>query len=289
MPNRSWPAHAALSVLWGLAITLVCGVVLGFGWAAAATLTSLSAAVAITASVRLDGRRLARPTHIRQMVILAGAVAVQNVGLCFALAHVGIALSAIVLGSMPLFATLFGQIWGVERITAAAAGGLATGFTGLLLVVVFPVQGDSWAFLTGIFAALLSAVAGGFAIRYGTLRLAGEPGVAVGSHVIAGLATLPLVFVFGGPRGGSVWAYLALAALVVVIGLASPVLDLHMPRSGQGARAGMVKTLGLVVAAIVGVLFLGEQVDFGQVVGMLLLVLGAALVLELLPSRWSLR
>lgn len=289
MPRRSWPAHAALSLLWGLSIMLVCGVVFGFGWAAAAALTSFTAAAAIALSVRLGGRRLARPTDARSMVILAAAIAVQNIGLCFAIDHVGVALSAIVLGSMPLFATLFGQVWGIDRITAAAAAGLAAGFVGLFLVVVFPVDGDSWSFLAGILAALLSAIAGGFAIRYGTLRLRGEPDVAVGAHVIAGAATLPAVLLFGSPGTGTPWGYLALAALVAVAALVSPVLEVRMPDAGEGARAGMVKTIGLVVAALAGVLFLGEQLDVGQVFGMLLLVVGAALVLELLPSRTSAR
>lgn len=289
MPNRSWPAHAALSLLWGLSITLVFGVVLGFGWTAAAALTSFSAAAAIAVSVRLGGRRLVRPDRFGQVVILGGAVAVQNLGLCFAIAHVGVALSAIVLGSMPLFATLFGQMWGANRITAAAAAGLATGFIGLLLVVIFPSQGDSWAFLTGIFAALIAAVAAGFAIRYSTLRLRGQPGVAVGAHLLAGAAILPLTLLYGGSRTGSAWGYLALAALVVVVARVAPVLDLHMPDAGQGARAGMVKTVGLVIAALGGVLFLGERLDFAQVLGMALLLVGAALVLELWPYRPWLR
>ncbi len=289
MPHRSWPAHAALSLLWGLSITLVFGVVLGFGWTAAAALASFSAAAAIAASVRLNGRRLSRPARLGPMFLLAAAVAVQNLGLCFAIAHVGVAVSATVLGSMPLFATLFGQMWGVDRITAAAAAGLASGFIGLLLVVIFPSEGGSWAFLAGIFAALLSAVAAGFAIRYSTLRLRGQPGVAVGAHLIAGLAILPLTLLPDGSGTGSLWGYAALAAFVAVLALVAPVLDLHMPDAGEGARAGMVKTVGLLVAALAGVVFLGERLDFGQVLGMGLLLVGAVLVLELLPSRSRLR
>lgn len=289
MPNLSWPARAALSLLWGLSIALVSGVVLGFGWAAAAALTCFSAAVAIAASVRLGGRRLAPPRSIGPMVLLAGAVAVQNLGLCFAIGHVGIALSAIVLGAMPLFATLFGQVWGVDRITAAAAAGLAAGFIGLLLVVVFPAQGETWAFLAGIFAALLSAIAGGFAIRYSTLRLRGESGLAVGAHLIAGLATLPLALVFTADRTGSAWTYLALAAFVAVLAVVSPVLGLHAPHDGPGPHAGIVRTGGLLVAVLIGVLFAGEQLVLGQVLGLALLLVGAVLVLELLPSRASLR
>lgn len=288
MPIRSWPAHAGLSLLWGLSITLVMAVVFGFGWATAAALTSLSGAAAIAVSMWLGGRRLVRPTNLRQVAILAGAIAVQNLGLCYAIAHVGVALTAIVLGSMPLFATLFGQIWGVNRITAAAAGGLATGFIGLILVVAFPAQGDSWAFLAGIFGALISAVAAGFAIRYSTLRLRGQPSVAVSAHLLAGLAILPFVLVAGG-ASGSAWGYVALVALAVVVTLVSPVLEFHLPDTGQGARAGMVKTAGMVVAVLAGVLFLGERLDFGQVLGMALLLVGAALVLELPLSRSFLR
>jgi drug/metabolite transporter (DMT)-like permease len=289
MPQGSWPAHVGLSLLWGLIFLLVHDVVAGFGWAPAAALGSLAVAIATAAAARLSGRQLRMPERAGQLVLLGVAVTVQNLGVCLALDRLGLALTAIGLGAMPLFATLIGQVWGMDRITGTAAIGLAVGFVGLLLVVVFPVEGDSWAFISGILACLLAALAAAFATRYASVRLVGRPEALIGAHLIAAVAALPFALLLGTMGSRPAWGYVALVLLAVVLALAGPVLDVRLPAAGHAKRASRLKAAGVVVAALAGVALYGDPLSPGQVFGGLLLLGGAVLVLDLVPRRASVR
>lgn len=290
MPQGRWPAHVGLSLLCGLTFILAHDIVSGFGWAPAAALGSVAVAVALAVVARLSGRRLSMPTHAGRLVILGAAVTVQNLGVCLALDRLGLALTAIGLGAIPLFATLIGQVWGMDRITGVAAAGLAVGFVGLLLVVVFPSEGDSWAFISGMLACLLAALAAAFAARYAAVRFPGRPEAPISAHLMAALVALPLALTFGRMGSGSAWNYVALILFTVLVALGGPVLDVRLPAEGQATRSNRVKTAGVVVAALAGVLLYGDRLSVGEAFGALLLVAGAALVLDLLPrgasARW---
>jgi drug/metabolite transporter (DMT)-like permease len=290
MSKGSWPLFAALSLLWALSFVLARAVVAGFGWAPAAALCSVGVAVATAVAAKLGGRRLSLPRNLGDLAVLGVAVAVQNLGLCLAVDRLGLALTAIMLGSMPLFSTLIGQVWGTDRITGLAASGLVVGFTGLFLVVLFPAEGDSWAFISGVLACLVGALAGAFATRWSTRRLSGRPEALIGGHLSAGIILLPVAVVVGTPAGAvTAWGYAGLVLFAVIIALVGPVLDVRLPEEGRVERSGRIKTVGMVAAMLAGVLAFGETLTPGQVVGLLLVLGGAALVLGLVPRAIPLR
>lgn len=282
MPHRRWPALVGLSLLWGLYFILANQIVAAFGWAPAAVLGSLGVALATAVASRIAGRRLTAPTKWGRLAVIGAAVTVQNVGMCLALDRLGVALTAIVMGAMPLFACLIGQVWGIDRITGGAAIGLGVGLVGLLLVVVFPTHGDSWAFISGTLACLLAALAAAFAGRYASERIPERTEGLIAAHLIAALAALPLAIAFGQPPGAPVQGWLALAGFALMVGLAGPVLDVRLPEADLEDRANQVKTGGVLAAALIGTLLLGESLNFGQVLGMLLILAGSAIVLGLL-------
>jgi drug/metabolite transporter (DMT)-like permease len=290
MPQRNWTAHAVLSVAWGLSFVFGFGAVSSFGWAPAAVLSSAVLAGAIALAARLGGRRLNVRPGLRRAVVLGAWLAVQNLGLSLALSQLGLALTAIVLGTVPLFTTVIGQMWGIERITPAGALGLVVGFVGLLFVVVFPAHGDGWDFIAGTLACLLSAVAAAGATRYTAQRLPGRAGPVAAAHLLAAGIALPVALLSGGAWPGSPLGFGALAGLAVVVTLAGPTLYLRIAETGATVNSA-VKTAGMVLATLVGVVFFAESLSFGQVIGMLLVLLGAALVLDLVPTqsfaRWS--
>ena len=106
---------------------------------------------------------------------------------------------------------------------------------------------------------------------------------------------LPGLIIFALPESRIRWrtalnllgalAKLALVGLLLVATMVAPGLEFGVPEAGDGARAGMVKTLGLAIAAVSGVVVLREPVGPGQVLGLALLVIGSALVYELLPRQ----
>jgi drug/metabolite transporter (DMT)-like permease len=290
MPQGSWTAHAVLSLAWGLSFVFGLGVVGGFGWAAAAMLTSAVVALGIAVAARLGGHPLSVRPGLRRATVLGAWLAVQSLGMCLALSQLGLSLTAIVLGTTPLFASVIGQMWGVERITPTGVLGLVVGFLGLLLVVLFPAHGDGWDFIAGMLACLLSAFAAAFATRYADQRLPRRPGPVATAHVLAAAIAAPVALLSGGSWPTSPLGFASLVGLALVVTLAGPTLYARMA-DGTGVATAGVKTAGMVLAMLVGVVFLGEGLSFGQVVGMLFVLIGAGLVLGLVPTqsfaRWS--
>lgn len=281
MPPLPWPARAVLAGSWALALVLVRLVVGGFGWATAAVLCSVVAAGALLLAARREPRPPVR-SALRTVVVLGAWVAVQNLGLCLALGQLGLGPTAVVVGSMPLFATLVGQVWGVDRITAAGVLGLAVGFIGLLVVVLFPAQGHSWAFIAGTLAGLLAAFSAAVAARYADLRLPGRTDAVAGAHAVAGLTAVPLALLWPAAGDGSPLGYPALVGLGVLLAAFGPALLVRA--TGEGSlEASRVRAVGLVVAAVAGALLLGEGLSAGQAVGTVLLLAGSTLVLDLFP------
>jgi drug/metabolite transporter (DMT)-like permease len=281
--------QAGLAALWGLSFLFVHGLVDSFGWALAAALLPLIVAGALALVGRRANGRFTLGGSRMQVLTLGLAVAVQNVGLCLALSQLGVALTAVVLGAMPLFSTLTGQVWGLDRITGLTSVGLAAGFVGLLLVVAFPAQGDSWAFIAGCLAALLSALAAAFATRYAALRLGGSPAGMASGHVLAALITVPVVLFAGSTVRAGLGGFLTLGLVGLLAAGIGPLFGTEMPH-GRPGRATALKTAGILVAVAAGIALVGERISGAQVFGMLLMMAGTLLVLELVPSplfaRW---
>lgn len=287
MPQRNWPAYAGLALLWGFTLTMMRQVVGTVGWGPGAAATSLVVAVAIALFAVGRGRQLDWRLGWPRVLLLGVAVAVQNVGIAVAIDRAGIALTAVVLGAIPLFGSLFGQVWGLDRITFPAAAGLVTGFLGLLVVVGFPATGSSWGFISGTLAGLMAAIAAAFCVRYveANPRLTGRVEAASGAYFVAAVLTVPVAIAFPGPGGADVVAWLLVVVLGVLVAGAGYALDFVLADRTNAASVARAKAVGLVIAILIGVLLLGEALSVGQWLGGLLLVVGGALVLGLFPSR----
>lgn len=289
MLQRNWPAYVGLALLWGLTLTLMRHVVGTVGWGAGVPATSLAVAVAIALFAVGRGRQLDWRLGWPRILLLGAAVAVQNVGIAVAIDRAGIALTAVALGAVPLFGSLFGQVWGLDRITFRVAAGLVTGFLGLLVVVGFPADGSSWGFISGMLAGLLAAIAAAYCLRYveASRKLAGRIEAASASYFVAGLLTVPLAFAFPGPGGAGVIPWLLVAVLGVLVAGAGHALDFVLADRTDTDSVARAKALGMVIAVLIGVLLFGEALSMGQWLGVVLLIVGGALVLGLFPSRSS--
>jgi drug/metabolite transporter (DMT)-like permease len=285
MPQRRWPMQAGFAVLWGATLLGVRLVVAGFGWAPATVLTMLVVAATIAAATRLAGShpRLGGPAV--PLLLLSLGLAVENAGLCLAFDQLGIAPAVLVLAAMPLFATLTGQVWGIDRITGAAAAGLAVGFVGLLLVVAFPAAGDTWAFISGVLAALLSALAAAFVSRYATLRVAERPETAITAHLLAVVICVPLLFAFPGGGNGGAGGYAALLLVALGVVVLGPMVGVRPAGSPDAALLGPLKLAGMVLVLVAGIVLAGDRLSWGQVAGGVLIAVGTLLVTGLAPAR----
>ncbi|MCA0294185.1 MAG: DMT family transporter [Actinobacteria bacterium] len=283
MQRRSWPIAVGLSALWGLSFLFLRGLVDGFGWPLASLLVCLCVGAGVGVVARLKNGRWSAGGPPGQLLVLAVSIAVQNGGLCLALDQLGVSVAAIVLGATPLFATVIGQAWGIDRITGRAAIGLVVGFVGLVLVVVFPLQGDSWASISGMFAGLVGALAAAFTMRYSALHLGSRPAASSTANLLAAVLTVPAVLLVGAPGHGSYGPYLTLLLLGLIAAAVGPLFGVRA-NDGRPAGESMVKTAGMVLAVLIGLVALGERLSAAQGLGLLLMVAGTVLVLELVPA-----
>jgi drug/metabolite transporter (DMT)-like permease len=287
MQHRSSPAYVGLTVLWGLSFVLVNAVVGGFGWAPAVSLSCLLIGATVAVLAVLKGATLRYRLRWKRLVIMGAGIAVQLIGLTIAVAHLGTALAAAAVGTVPLFAAVIGQMWGLERITGTAAAGLVTGFIGIVVVVLFPAGGISWDFIIGMFAGLLSAIAGAMSSRYAVARLSasGPAELVSATFLVAGVLTAPLALLFPGPGNADLLHWAGLVLLGVVLGGVGYTMELGLRESVGAPFASSARSGATIVAVFLGIVFLRESISFGQFVGVLLLLGGCILVLGLVPSR----
>ena len=287
MQHRSSPAYVGLTVLWGLSFVLVSAVVDGFGWAPAVSLSCLLIGATVAVLAVLKGATLRYRLRWKRLLLMGVGIAVQLIGLTIAISHLGTALAAAAVGTVPLFAAVIGQMWGLERITGTAAAGLVTGFVGIVVVLLFPAGGISWDFIIGMFAGLLSAIAGAMSSRYALARLSasGPAELVSATFLVAGVLTAPLAFLFPGPGNADLVHWAGLILLGVVLGGVGYTMELGLRESVGAPFASSARSGATIVAVLLGIVFLRETISFGQFVGVLLLLGGCLLVLGVVGAR----
>ena len=181
-------------------------------------------------------------------------------------------------GAMPLFAALFASIFLRKLPGPLQAVGLVVGFAGVVLVSLSSATGsDSSALGTGLVlvATVLYGLAANIMVpltqRYGALP------VIVRAQLVALVAVLP----FGiAAVPGSRWAWPSALAMVVLgvfgTGLAYVASSTLLGRAGPTRGSVQIYFIP-VVALVLGVVFLDEEVAGIALVGVALIILGAYL------------
>lgn len=285
MHRRQVAAYLALAVIWGTSFVLVLKVVEAFGWVGAVAFRALTAAAVLTAIAATTRRRLVFGRTAPLVAVGATTVAGQLVGLSVATPLIGTAMTAIFVGTIPLFSMVIGQLWRLEAMTAHSRLGLVLGFVGIVLLVGFPAVPVTRGFVVGCLAALGGAASAAWGSNYARRHLGavGSWEQTIGAFVAGGLLTLPLLLVVPVPRPP---ALLDVGYLTLLAGMCSAlayVLYFRLVAEVGATTAISVEFLVTVVAVLVGALLLGERLSGVQLVGGLVIVAGCALVLGLLP------
>ncbi|NIF27597.1 DMT family transporter [Pantoea sp. Tr-811] len=288
MRPRDLAAYLFLAIAWGFSFLVVLKVVHAFGWVGAVSFRALIAGGTLAVLAALLGRALRlRPLLKPLTVVGATTVAGQLIGLSYATPRIGTAMAAIFVASIPLFSMIIGRVWGLEKISRQGLAGLLLGLLGIVMLVGFPAQPVTEAFIQGCLASLFGCVCAAFGSNYASLHLRGQDPWTVtgGAFLAGGLLTLPLLLVVPVPTvpGAGDWLYLLLSGGV----MSATTYVLYF---GLVARIGATRTISVefvvtLVAVVVGALFLGEALSALQAAGGLVILLGCMLVLGLLPKR----
>ncbi|GAA4567888.1 DMT family transporter [Planotetraspora kaengkrachanensis] len=271
-----------LSERQGFSYVLVAAIAWGTGGAAGALLTRTGdlgpAAVsfwrfAIGAALLVAVRRLGRlrpragRTGWREAALAGPLMAVCQVAYFASIAETGVALATMItMGATPVLVALGGRVFLRESLGRAEGIAIVLSVGGLLLMT----GGDGTFSLGGIAWALLSAVSYAATTLLARASAADPYGRAVGGFSAGALCLLPVAAVSGlvpSHADVPVLAYLG----AVPTALAYALFFSGLTRVGA-TTASVVVLLEPLVAAVIGVVALGERPGPGQVAGGALLL-----------------
>lgn len=276
---------AACSLLWGssyLFIKLLAGEVTP--WAIAAGRGLLGAATLALYVAARGQNPLPRRHEIRHWLVLGTTNGwLPNVLVAYALIQLASGPAAMIQAAGPLVTALFAHLlFAEERLSRRRLGGILVGMVGVA-VLIGPrlIEGG------GTALSVLAMV--GVVLSYACANLytravppqAGDPiRLALGQQMVSGSGALLLTLIVSG------WG--ALAALtphwqaVLALGVLATALPvtifMRLIRAAGPTRAAMTGYLVPAVAAVLGVLVLGETLELRQITGGCIILVGVFLV-----------
>ncbi len=290
-----------LAALWGASFLYIRLAVDALGPFALVAARTLIAAAALLIFARLSGRTVTLREHWRQFAIL-GALnsAIPFVLIAAAEQSITASLASILNATTPLFSAVVAAVWLHDRLTPARIIGLLLGLAGVAVVVGLirlpgaPV-GEQAVFTLTLDNALAVAMSLGGALFYALgssyarvrLRGASTYSLAIGQQLAAGLLVLPLAA--ADPPGGALTPVIIAAVLALALLSTSLAYLIYFTLL---ARVGPTNTLTVTFLVpffgiFWGALLLNEQIGWGQIIGMLLIVGSLILVTGFRPAFLS--
>lgn len=285
MSGPSLMRLGALASIWGASFLLIKLALEGMS-PTQITLGRLGAgAVVLLAVAALRRQRLPRERdllgHLTVLAVTANLTPFFLFG--WAEQRISSGLAGVLNGATPLFTLGFAVLaLAEERFTLARAGGLALGFTGVVLVVG-PWRGaGASGGLPGQLAALGAAALYGVSIVYARRFVTGRghsPLVlsAAQLSIATALGLLGAPFVATTPLALTPSVVVSIVALGAVGTGIAYLLYYRLIAEAGATNASMVTYLIPVVSVVLGAVFLGEAVGWNVYVGGAVVILGVAL------------
>ena len=286
MDVRTFLKVASLSLLWGpmflyinLAVKEIPPLTLG------ASRFALAALI-LFAILKLQGRSLPKDKATWKHFIISG---LAQSALPFTLAswgqqYVDSVLAAILFATTPLFTMLMARLLhSGETLGSGKIIGATIGFGGVLALFLPGLSGGIELTIWGMVAIIGSAVLIGFALVYTQKHLLGMPPlVAPTGQIIATLPLLlPLSLIIDQPFRMPIPSLTAIGALLLITVLSTVVafvLYFRVMEAVSATDMSLTTYLNPVIAAVLGVLILGESFGPFTIIGSGLILFGAAVV-----------
>lgn len=284
MTRRHTAAFGALALIWGSSFLLMSRVIPVVGSLGVVTIRSLIGGTLLVVAARLTGRPLRADGHLADLAFVgATAVAGQLVGFAFALPRIGTAMTAIFAATIPFFSMIVGHLWGLTPTTRRETVGLLLGLVGVVLIVGFPAVPVTGTFLVGCLSGLAGALAAAIGSQYANHRLgAVEPWTqTTAAFLLGGGLTLPLLVLApmpGVPGARDIGLLLLLGTFSSAVAY---VLYFTLLAEVGATRTNSVEFMVTAVAAVLGVVVLGERLSTVQWLGGAIVLAGCTLVLGL--------
>ena len=282
---------AILSLLWGVSFLLLLRVVDAFDWAAAISVRSFIASGSVVLLALMIGKKLDFSIGLKHFAILGfTSVSMQLIGLSLAVPRIGTALTAILVGAIPLFSSVIGRLMKIEQIDRKGFYGLILGFLGIVFLVGFPSGQFSDQFLLGFAVCVIGCISAAYGSNYSKLKMsaAGNWEQVIGAFFFGGLFTAPILFFVPIKSGVLAMDWLYMVLLAVFCSAFCYVIYFSLVAKIGATRSISVEFLVTVVAVLVGAFYLNEAISLIQLFGALLVIVGSVLILDLLsPAKSS--
>ena len=281
--RKSWlPAYLALGSVWGCSFIFI---ELGLEFLTPFGVTFTRCALgAITLLIILKIRKAKLPTQKsiwRKLWVVAMLLnVIPGVLFAFAQQYITSVLAGIINATTPLMTLVFILLlFREERLKPEQIAGLLIGALGVMVVVgVWKELGENQ--LIGVIALLLAVSCYGASYPYSTrnvvpLGLRPEA-LATGQLVMATITLLPL-FIFNGVLGNTPRLESAIAMLLLGVfgsGFAY-IWNFYITAAAGSAIASTVTYLTPVVAVVIGWFYLSEEVYWHEIIGAVIVIIGA--------------
>ena len=279
---------ALLALIWGFSFLVLLRVVEAFDWAAAISVRAFIASGCLYLLALLLRRKLDFSIGIKHFAILGTAtVSIQLIGLSLAVPRIGTALTAILVGAIPLFSSVIGRLMKIEQIDRKGFYGLILGFIGIVFLVGFPSEQLSDQFFLGFGVCLFGCISAAFGSNYSKLKMseAGNWEQVIGAFFFGGLFTSPILFFVPIKTGLNSIDWLYMISLAVFCSAFCYVIYFSFVAKIGATRSISVEFLVTVVAVLVGAFYLNEAISLIQLFGALLVIIGSVLILDLLSPK----
>ena len=207
----------------------------------------------------------------------------------FAMKTLPAGYGAILNGAAPFFAAIFAALMLKEKLSMARMAGLLLGFTGVGVVMNLGTLTLDHETLVAAAACIAATCSYGFIIVYTKKYTQGAPnmGIAVGTLLLPAIVVTPL----GAASVPAAWptaiVLFSLLGLAIFCSAIAYLFYFRLIRDVGPTKAITVTFLVPVFGVIWGALFFGESLNGGALLGSVLVLLGVALVLEVVPGKWS--
>lgn len=270
--------------------TVSPGVFAGLRWTIAGAIL-LAFRAARGQRVRPPLRFLPRLLFVSIVLISLNQV-IQLYGLKYITAGLGSVISC---SLTPISLLIFTSIGGQERFTARQLGAIGLGVVGVLMLFgpkAFAGTLDVWQMIgaAGVTVGILCYTAGTVMTRpmmrnFEAVQLAGLTDLFGGlALLLASLAIEPgaweSMHLHWGWAGFLAWLY-----LLVPGALLSTTMYFLLVRDWGASRPGTYAFISPVISVVIGCSFFGENLDIGEALGMLLMLMAAGLALRPLRGR----
>mgnify|MGYP003329196617 FL=1 len=270
-----------LSIAWGVSFFWVALVIDVFGWVGAVSIRSLIASAALFVIAKSMKKKLDFSIGVKPFFLLGfTTVALQLIGFSIAVPRIGTALTAIVVGAIPLFSAVIGRAWGIEHLSRLGIGGLFLGFLGIILLVGFPKEPFTGEFILGIAIALIGSIASAYGSNYSKrdLHSVGPWEQVIGSFFFGGIITAPLLLLVPFEKTPSALDWVNVISLALVCSSFCYVLYYGLIAKIGPTKSISVEFIVTVIAVLIGALYLGEAISAIQLFGGLFVLVGCGLI-----------